>query len=64
MLINTYQSQNGTFIVVFLLPLAFSHPIWLLRQQLKYDAYSSLYLISMFARKRVEVTSDAKAEAS
>lgn len=38
MLINIYQSQNMTFIVVCLLPFTFSHSVWLLRQPLKYNA--------------------------
>lgn len=31
MLINIYQSQNVTFIVVSLLPFAFSHQVWFAR---------------------------------
>lgn len=38
MLINIYQSQNVTFIVVCLLPFTFNHSLWLLRQPLKYNA--------------------------
>lgn len=38
MLINIYQSQNVTFIVVCLLPFTFNHSLWLLRQLLKYNA--------------------------
>lgn len=45
MLINNYHSQNGTFIVVRLLPFTFSHSVWLLGQPLKHNAIIIFYFL-------------------